>query len=220
MRLSGSALAAMAGILLATSAGAITSGQTDSFEDGSTQGWGSGAANPAPPVNVTSGGPAGADDNYLLVAASGIHGPGGKLVALNELQWTGDYIAAGVTGLTMDLNNLGGTALSLRLYLLGGPGQTALSLDAVQLPAASGWTHVFFDLSPAALAGAPLATLAGVTQLRLFHSVGAAYPGPDVAAMLGVDNISAVAEPGPASLLAAGLAVLAALAARRRRRQA
>jgi len=215
----GAALAACLAFLGGPAA-AIGFGQSDTFEDGSTQGWDSGAANGSPPVNVAGGGPAGAADHYMLVTGSGVHGPGGKLVALGGVQWTGNYLAAGVSGITMDVDNFGSTDLSLRLYVLGGVGLSALSLTPVTLAAGSGWTQVFFDLSPATLLGPAEATLANVTGLRLYHGPTAAYPGVDVAAALGVDNITAVPEPGPAALLAAGLAVLGLQAWRRRRRAA
>ncbi len=203
--------------LIPWGAQAITFGQLDDFQDGSTQGWGSGAANAAPPVNVGSGGPAGAGDGYLLVTATGVRGPGGKLVTLSGPAWTGNYLAAGVSGIVMDVANFGSTDLSLRLYLLGEAGASAVSLQPFVLPAGSGWAHAFFDLSPAALSGDAADALANVTSLRLFHGPDAFYPGTDIAARLGVDNIGAVPEPAPALLLAAGLV---AVAWRRRRRTA
>jgi hypothetical protein len=174
------ALAAVLAALCLNPAQAITLGHVDTFEGGSTQGWGSGANNGLPPT-LASGGMQGADDHFLLVSASGVHGPGGKLVALAGDAWTGDFIAAGVNGLTMDLINLGSTDLSLRLYLLGGPGQSALTLSAASLPAGSGWTHVVFDIAPAALVGS----------------------------VLGIDNVTAVPEPAATTLLLAGLLALA-----------
>jgi hypothetical protein len=206
-------MAALAATLCGPAA-AIGLGQVDNFEDGSTQGWGSGAANAAPPANVASGGPAGAGDNYLLVTSSGIRGPGGKLVALSGAQWSGDYLAAGITAISMDLSNLGSSDLSLHLLLAGSGGASAITTQPLLLPAGSGWTHLSFNLAPAALTGPALQALGGVTQLRLFHGDAAVFPGPDIAAQLGVDNITAVPEPRSAALLLAGLA---ALAARRRR---
>jgi hypothetical protein len=202
------ALAAVLAALCLNPAQAITLGHVDTFEGGSTQGWGSGANNGLPPT-LASGGMQGADDHFLLVSASGVHGPGGKLVALAGDAWTGDFIAAGVNGLTMDLINLGSTDLSLRLYLLGGPGQSALTLSAASLPAGSGWTHVVFDIAPAALVGSVLPTLANVSGLRLYHGPDAIYPGTDIAALLGIDNVTAVPEPAATTLLLAGLLALA-----------
>lgn len=187
---------------------AVMLGQASGFEGSSTEGWASGDFNPNPPVLVATGGPAGAGDGYLLLTASGVHGPGGKLVALAGSDWLGDYLAAGVGGIEMDLNNFGTTELSLRLWLAGAPGSTAVSLAPVLLPAGGGWTHVSFALSAQALGGAAADTLAGVTQLRLYHGSTAVFPGEDIAASLGVDNITAVPEPAAALLFAAGALAL------------
>ena len=187
---------------------AVTGGQTDTFEDGSTSGWSSGAANPTPPVNIASGGPGGADDGYLLLTSSGNAGAGGRLVAFSGPQWAGDYGAAGITGIAMDLANFGAGDLQLRLLIDGAPGVSALTSAAVAVPSGSGWLHVAFAIDPASLIGSPAATLAGVTRFRLYHGTSASYPGEMVAARLGVDNITAVPEPATGALLAGGLAAL------------
>lgn len=209
MRAGGRGWFLVAGLACCLGAQAITPGQVDNFQDGSNQGWDSGLANPSPPVNIATGGPAGAADRYLQATASGVHGPGGKLVVIAGPAWGGNYLQAGVDHLAMDLANFGSTELSLRLFLGGAPGLTALSLDAVTLPAGSGWVHVSFDLSPAALQGAGADVLAGVTQLRLFHGAQPAFPGEDIVASLGIDNVTALPEPPATVLLAAGLALLA-----------
>jgi hypothetical protein len=70
----------------------VTLGQIDTFEDGTTQNWLVGllgAPHPAPPVNVPTGGPAGVDDNYLLLSAIGGVGAGNRLTAINVSQWGG-----------------------------------------------------------------------------------------------------------------------------------
>lgn len=192
---------------LGGTARAVTAGQVDSFS-GDTAGWGSGAFSPAPPT-LQLGGPGGAADSFLQLSSTGVVGPGGKLVLINTTQWAGDYLAAGVTRIEMDLNNLGSTDLSLRLYLGGLGLNSAVSTSAVNLAAGSGWQHVGFDISPAALTGVAEGTLAQVQQLRLFHGLNPVFPGENVAALLGVDNISAVPEPAPATLLALGLVAVA-----------
>jgi len=211
---------AMALALLAEPAGAVSIGQSDTFEGGLTAGWSSGAANPSPPATVPDGGPAGAGDPYLLITATGTPGPGGKLVAISGAQWAGDYTSAGLTGIAIDLNNLGPSTLELRLFIEGPPGFAALSTAGVAVPAGSGWMHMIFPLALDALTGPAEAALAGVVQFRLYHSSGASFPGPEIAAQLGVDNITAVPEPGTGAMLAAGLVLLAAAAGRRLRRQA
>ncbi|MFO1318923.1 MAG: PEP-CTERM sorting domain-containing protein [Burkholderiales bacterium] len=199
---------------------AITSGRTDAFEDGTTQGWsiGAGGSGPAAPVNVPDGGPAGIGDGFLRLTSLGGAGPGSRLVAFNGAQWTGDYLAAGLTAVRMDLINLGTTDLNLGLSLNG----SAYTKTFLALPAESGWRTATFSLLPADLDagfGSAADVLASVNQLRIFHGlptgVGLPFPGPAVVASLGVDNIAAIPEPGTWALLVAGLGITA-LGARRR----
>lgn len=205
-------------------------GQVDTFEDGTTQGWrinllGLGSPPAAAlPTNVPTGGPGGTDDNYLQLTALGVPDAGGRLVAMNfDPRWTGDYLAAGVDSLVMDVNNLGATDLALRLLLErtegGPPTDIALTADAVTVASGGGWTRVTFRIGSAdllALTGTVDAVLGSVSLIRLVHSPEPEFPGPPVSALLGVDNITAVPEPGSIGLLAAGLAGLG-LRARRRR---
>lgn len=191
--------------LAAAPALAITVGMVDGFQDGTTQGWivaaGGFGTHPAPPVAVASGGPLGDGDGYLRLQSTGTPGPGGKLVVIAGLQWTGDYTLAGVTGIAMNVNNLGATDLSLRLSLSG-----AYSTNPIVLTAGSGWQQVLFPTAPAALSLA--GSVLNVSELRLYHSIAAAEAnaGDNIAAVLGVDHITAVPEPSPAWLLLSGLA--------------
>lgn len=173
---------------------AIVSGQVDDFEDGTTQGWISGAVHPSPPANIASGGPAGANDNYLRLTATGQFGPGGKLVAFNRSQWAGNYTAAGVTNITMSLRNFGANPLSLRLMLQSASAQI-ISTNAVSVPANSGWTTVNFPVTASSFTaqfGSVEAALTGANELRLFHNPVFGFPGPEIATEVGLDNIRAV----------------------------
>lgn len=210
----GVVLAAAACGLAAVPASAVTLGQSDTFEDGSLRGWSNGAGNPVPAQNIASGGPAGSGDAYLLTSSSGIVGPGGRLVLISGPEWAGNYPLAGVTGLAVDLNNMGNTALHLRLLVQGAAGTSAYSTAPVVLNPGSGWKHVTFSTLPGAFTGQAAPSLAAATQLRLFHSV-AGFPGDASAALLAVDNITAVPEAGSAWLLLAGLAGLATPSLRR-----
>lgn len=214
---------------------AATIGQVDDFEDGTTQGWqinslGQGAPPLAVlPTNEITGGPAGANDNFLQLNSTGGGGAGSRLTVNNLFaQWSGNYTALGLTAIAMDLRNLGATDLAIRLMLEnpdGGPPTDVAITDVVALPSGGGWTHVQFDLSPGALTavlGDVNALLANVTGLRIYHNDIAAFPGPAIAATLGVDNITAlggqlpVPEPATVLFVAAGLA--AALVPRARLR--
>jgi hypothetical protein len=205
---------------------AVILGQVDDFEDGTLENWIVNLLSPfggppppeALPVNVATGGPMGANDNFLRLTSLGGVGPGSRLTAINFMeQWAGDYITAGVGRITMDVNNLGPTDLFLRLLLtnatIGGPPtDVAFSTTAVFVPAGPGWTSVEFPLAPSDLTAALGTTtdaLMTATELRIFHSTAATFsPGGNEAIVgsLGVDNITArAAIPELSSVVTWGL---------------
>src|SRR5262245_14159023 len=85
---------------------AITPGQVDDFQDGGLAGWtgGGGGSFPSAQMNIASGGPSGAGDRYLQLAAGGTGGAP-RLLGVNQSQWTGNFVAADVAGLGMNLLN-------------------------------------------------------------------------------------------------------------------
>ena len=173
-----------------------------------------GSPHPAPPANVATGGPAGAGDHFLQLTAVGGIGAGNRLTVINPAQWAGDYEAAGVTGIAMDVFNPGNTNLALRLLFEDPfpPSNQAVSSSAIPLPAGSCWTHVVFPITPGdvtAVLGSVDAALSNATTIRIFHATTAAFPGDPIVAQLGVDNIRAVPEPSVAMLLALALGGLA-----------
>lgn len=188
-------------------ASAVVVGQVDTFESGTTEGWFSGGgpvggASPVPPANVFTGGPGGLDDNFLRVVASGDLGPGGRLTVINISQWAGNYIDAGIGSIQLDLNNLGASDLYLRLLFSdpfpGAPTNIALSAAPVFIPGGSGWVNEVFSIGPGDLTsvlGTVSDALANATELRIFHSPTATFPGERIVASLGIDNITAVAGP-------------------------
>ena len=207
--------------LSAGEASAVSIGLTDTFEDGTTQGWRINLLGLGDdlfqPVNVPTGGPAGVNDNFMLMTSSGQPGAGGRLVALNFLQWSGNYTAAGISSIQMDVNNLGATDLYLRLLFedpMGAPPENEAFTPAVFLPAGSGWTPISFSILASNLiveAGSAELALSNATILRLFSNPNDG--GPDEAApilaRLGVDNITAaVPEPASLGLVVVGLVTL------------
>jgi hypothetical protein len=210
----------IAALLQAAPAAAITVGQIDTFEDGTTDNWlvgVLGAPHPAPPQNISLGGPAGVDDNFLQLTAVGGAGAGSRLSVINLVQWSGNYLATGITAIVMDVKNLGPSDLALRLLVAdptgGPPNNEAFSTVAIVVPTGSDWTRISFPLNPSDLfadMGNAAAALANVTELRIFHSPTAVFPGPAVAASLGIDNITAAPAPASLLLLISGILGLAA----------
>ena len=177
--------------LCASPVAGATIGQIDTFQDGTTNGWfagglGLGAFPPVPPANVPTGGPAGTDDAFLQITSGGGDGPGSRLVAMNGTQWAGDYLAEGITGIEMDVLNLGASDLTLRLMFenpMGGPPtDIAVTTAGVSLPVGSGWQHVVFSILPAqltAVIGDATTALATTTLIRIFHATERGEPGTD-----------------------------------------
>ncbi|MGD9618041.1 MAG: PEP-CTERM sorting domain-containing protein [Alphaproteobacteria bacterium] len=232
MKLLASIVVIAAVALAPQTAGAVAIGQIDTFEDGTTEGWFAGggpfgAMPPNPPQVVDTGGPGGAGDAFLQITAVGGSGgpapqPGSRLSANNTLQWAGDYLTAGVTGIAMDLRNLGTSDLTIRLLFedpIPGPPVNVAVTSGALLPAGGDWTRVVFPVSAAdltALSGDPTVLLSQVTFVRIVHSPTPGLPIPQVSGVLGVDNISAIPEPSSLALVAS--AALAGLTAYRRRR--
>ena len=221
---------ALAGLAVAGLLSAATLGQVDTFGDGTTMGWFVPGTSGNPPSNVSTGGPAGAGDAFLQLVAIGGNVAGGRLAALNEFQWAGNYLAAGINLVRMNVYNFGPADLYLRLLFedfegIGPPVNLALSANAVFVPAGSGWVTVEFPIAPVDLLVETFGTVTGALMntdtMRIFHNPDPTFPGPGVGippvvVTLGVDNITAAAvpDPGTMSLLAGGL--LAVLARRRR----
>ena len=176
----------------------IVYGQNDEFVDPVTQGWVSGGANPNPPSQISSGGPGGASDGYLQLTSNGSGGgggAGGKLVAFNSEHWQGDYIAEGVDRINMDVNNIDGDTLKMRLRF-DGPGGTFFSNTPVVIPPSSGWMNVDFNIGSGDLSGGAdyNLTMSDVENVWIWHSSSIAFPGPPSISTLGMDNILATSQ--------------------------
>ena len=203
--------------LMAQTASAIVIGQIDNFGDGTTQGWTIGnPASPFAPQQVASGGPGGVGDGFLRLMSSGTPGPGANLVTFNEMQWSGDFLSAGITGISLVFNNLGTSPVHLRLAFSGGEGATfgffatTMSLD---LAPGSGWQQVLFPISGSALSpvNGPAdfdSVFGSISQIRILSSLQPEFSGDLIAATVGVDNITAVPEPETIVLLVFGVLLL------------
>ena len=203
-------------------ASAVTVGQTDDFEDSTLQSWeAGGGSNPNPPTNISTGGPAGVGDQFLRLTSSGSSGAGGRLVVFNADQWTGDYLADSIDSIRMQVRNFGATNLVLRMILENAnAGDSLGTISPVNVPAGGGWTTVSFSLASANLMGGDYTSvMEDVTTFNLVHSpssITARSSAPNIAAQLGIDNITAVPEPGGIVMALAGWTLLTSMAVRRR----
>jgi hypothetical protein len=194
---------------------AATVGQSDTFQDGSLQGWQIGKG--TPPTNSTEGS-GGATDRYLRVTSIGGSGENSKMVVFNTAQWAGSYTSGTITRLDIRMANLTptpSTTLFMRIAIIGAAGEY-VSTTPLLLPADGVWRSASFPLditSLTKLSGGTLAdTLASVSELRVLSLAGPALDkrGDAVAATLGIDNVTAVPEPSAtaiAGMLSGGLLV-------------
>ena len=184
---------------------AIELNQWDNFQDNTTQGWLTGGSNPNPPEVIADGGSEGTGDAYLLLTSTGSSFAGGRLAVFNNDQWTGDYTTAGVSFISMHMNNFSTSDLSMRIALRGPENDYIWSVDPVLVPQESGWITVQFPVQAADLTGEGdvTATLSDVTSLRIFHRVGDEdFRADTVTAQLGIDNITAAEQPLPVEFIA------------------
>jgi hypothetical protein len=212
---------ALVALVAAVPASGIALGQLDDFQDGTLESWGGGSGTGTVLTNVPNGGPDGIGDRYLQITAANSH-----LGTNNAVQWTGDYLAAGVGKIRFFLNNTGINPLALRISVFG-PGGTFTTTDETWLDPGTGWVVVDFVLDSASLTqtsgfGTLAATLANVSTVLLRHDpdpISASGQGNPVTGQLGIDNIRALPEPGVLASLGAGIAALW-LAQRSRSRRA
>ncbi|MDG5492120.1 T9SS type A sorting domain-containing protein [Psychroserpens sp. SPM9] len=191
--------------LLLTSALAtsqVMANQVADFEDGTTQTWQKGAAAPPEeqPMNVATGGPAGADDNYLEFSSNGIPDtPSSKMVIFSSgasSPWTSNYTSEGIVAIKMDVN-VSINDLNMRVAFQGS-GTRICTTNAVAVAAGSGWTTITIPISPSdftVIQGSltPAGVLANVQVMRILSSEVPAWGTnvTEVEATLGLDNIIA-----------------------------
>ena len=185
----------------------VTLGQVDNFGTG-TQNWTQGASSPAGAVSIQNGGPAGATDPFLQIVANG-GTAGGKLVVFNQSQWRGNYNTAGVGAIEMDLKNLSGPTLSVRIGFKDVSNAGYASTNGFSLAADGQWHHAVFrldssSLSPVGIPPTLSQVLSNAAELRILHAAGPALNGDTIVATLGIDNIRASPVPEPTGILVLG----------------
>jgi hypothetical protein len=177
-------------MLAAAAAYSITLGQIDTFEDGTTMGWQGSFLDP--PTNVPTGGPRGADDNYLQV----VDAP--NLATYCEGIWAGDWTSAGVNVVEVHVKNDGPQSVELRGVWFGTTtNERATSSVALAVPPDGVWRKIAFpcrasDLVVVQGTETVAQILAGTSRFMFRHDPGAPDPrGTPVDATIGLDNIEA-----------------------------
>jgi hypothetical protein len=160
---------------------AIVANQVDTFNNGTTQNWGISMG--AVPVGVlTDGGASGMAGDHALLMDSNVYG-GGRLLVVNQTQWNGNWTAAGITQVSMDVKNPNTFTLAMRLGI-GGPGgagangigDTFISRDVIPVPADNVWHTITFNVLASDFQKInddhpdSAAALAGITHFRVLHT--------------------------------------------------
>ena len=187
--------------LFARPAAAVTLGQIDDFQNPTVQfptfRWLGSSV-----VNLANAGPLGAGDN-ALEAANGSMG----ITVFNEVQWKGNFPAAGITQIRMDVQNPNAFDLKLRIGISKGAHPLPMGGGAVYVTAQSqtvltggAWQTVTFDVKATDFIAADgnneenrnaPAALAEVFHMRIIHNPTA---GPFTSTGVGkmrLDNIMA-----------------------------
>jgi hypothetical protein len=158
-------------------------GQIDTFEDGSESGWETWSDQQA----ISDGGPSGPGDLFFEINASPFYTSLG--VGNNSLRWSGDYAAAGVTAIGLDLKPWEFESeihLSLRGWGLEGysvyTSTTPLLIEPLNPFENNGWKHVEVDLTEDQFTlvegfGSFASVLSNVLEVSLYDELSAGGPG-------------------------------------------
>ncbi len=200
--------------------GSVVLGQVDTFDSG-VMDWNNSFGHQTA-AWIDGGGPGGASDPYLQIRSSGAaSGPGSRLGAWNDAQWTGDFLAQGITSVRMDIAGFEGAGAELRLLFISNSGSTFTSTATHSVASDGVWRTYTFDISASGMT--QVAGFAGyeesfgdIWRMHLRHQPGAPAPSggaPAYPGRIGVDNIRAVPAVGSVGLLG-----IAAVCSGRRRR--
>jgi hypothetical protein len=187
-----------------SAAGQITFGQIDDFQLSNTGnnalGWTRGLNSPQLPFVVAPGGPQG-NDGLLEVTSTGTSGSNSRMNFFNASQWTGNYVAAGVTQITAQIADFGTTPLYMRIAFQDAFGTEYGSTNFDLVPADGKWYPVSFDLTPSGLTllqGSETAeqalTTVGILRV-LSNAEMPSFRGDVIQGVLGMDEVAAVPEP-------------------------
>lgn len=180
---------------------AIVVDVVDDFQDGTSQNWGFNFGGSLPVGNAPDAGPSGIGDHSLYMSTT-MHG-GGKLIVINSQRWSGNWTAAGVARVALDVRNPTESQFAMRLGVVGPGGVSVGSgdghiTDPIPVPADNQWHSIVFNVLESDLtaigATSTSAALASVKELRIYSN-----PLPQIIGQVGgsfyLDNIRAL---GPA----------------------
>ena len=178
----------------AATAGAATLFTTSTFDTG-REGWAGGAS----PTVITG------DDPFLQIGSMA-----SSLATFNTSEpWSGDFTAAGITGLTVELRapTSNPEPLAIRATLLGPGTATRWVTEPITVPADGVWRSASFSFDETSLTRitgtASLAeTLSAVDRVLFRHDPGTpSQQGDPVTGFLDLDTIRSVPEPGAGLLI-------------------
>ena len=151
-----------------------------------------------PNQNITTGGPNGADDNFLRVESTGGSGDDSKLVTFNNAQWQGDYISAEITYISMDVRNSGSNIILLRLAFEGTNSSSLRwsSTNPIAVVPGQGWQTIVFPIDENSLTYLSSGftynqAFNNITEVRILHNDAPDWRGDAIDATLDIDNIQA-----------------------------
>ncbi len=187
--------------LSASAVRAVTLGQVDDFQNGTTQGWGGSFT-----FNIADAGPNGVGDNALRVNSNN------RVVIINSTQWVGDYTAAGITQVLIDIRHDSAFPLEMRLGIAQGVfgkdgiGDTYVSAESISVPGDNAWHSITIPILAADLVPSFANTsdppdaavaLAGLTHLRILHNPDPNdFRGAQGTVEFFLDNIQVVSDTG------------------------
>lgn len=156
-----------------------------------------------PPTVQDSGGPAGDGDAFLLIESRGGNGPGSRLASFNNAdQWVGDFAAAGIQSVDMDIINFetSPSTVSMRLALFGpnSTGNRWTSIDPIMVANDGLWQRISFPIGSEVITRAAGASdydsmLQNVVRVMVRHDPGTpSGTGAPVTGAIGIDNITLV----------------------------
>ena len=174
----------------------ITAGVPDDFDTpADVHNWvHGGGPSPNPPTLQTVGG---VDNNYIKNTSTGVGGPGGRFVMLNTTQWTGNYIAAGIKSVSMQVRNNSAVSLNLRVAFEDNLSFTFWSsTSSVFIPSSSGWVTVVFPITELYMTqtggvGTYNDVFTACTRMRILSSAAVNHQGDQFVGDADFDNITA-----------------------------